>query len=324
MNGNTAELTGRKLLKTVAPWETIMVDDSQVAQLVAAINAANGANFEVLSKMPVGTHGAWTVQDRTTGTKQVLKLVSKNDTTDHIRRTGECAGLVNNGSRTAAYDLIGYMDELGSFYLQEFLPGVPAAKPTLELVRAMIKLNARQAGKGLGEGINHTQKVINILFEDGCDCDGRDWLKKVAGFSADGEQLVAEVRRLIEPYAPFHGRTDDIVHGDYQHYNALVDDAGYLVGYVDWDNAGYGDRAIDLARLLYDVYVAELEKGYTPDRATLSLLCESIKEASGTAALHVYTAFWIMQVAEWGCRRFPEDGGKFFATGHRIIHNLRA
>jgi hypothetical protein len=302
--------------------ETIMVDDNKVVKLVAAINAAHNADYEVVSKMPVGTHGAWTVLNRTTGVKQVLKLVSEKDTTDHVRLTGMCAGLVNNGSRTAAYELVGYIAGLGSFYFQELLPGSPATKPTHELVRQMIALNARQAGKGLGQGLNHTEKVWNIMFEDGRDWEGRDWLNKVAAFSTEGESLVADVRRLVEPHRAFHGRTDDIVHGDYQHYNALVDENDRLVGYVDWDIAGYGDRAIDLARLLYDVYVAELECGLAPSQDIISMLAGSIRGMSGAAGLRVYMAFWLTQVAEWGTRRFPEDGGKFFATGRRIIRDL--
>jgi len=95
-----------------------------------------------------------------------------------------------------------------------------------------------------------------------------------------------------------------------------------LTGYVDWDQAGHGDRAFDLARLLYDCYVAEAELRYPPRPETIAALKERIVTISGEVALRAYMAYWCLQVADFGMKIGRADALKFFKTGRRIISEL--
>jgi hypothetical protein len=294
----------------------ISKDPTRIAALVDAINGNHGTRYELLGKMERGVNGAWLLKSDG-GVKHILKLVAPTDTTAHIKLTACCAEIVNGpDSRCPKYEQIGFTPDLGTWYIQEFLPGIPAPWPSLELVSQLIELNRRQEGRSLGEGYNWSQTVREVLY-----ADSRKWLQRIAAHSLEGAALVHRVRSMLAAFCDFAASDRDVVHGDFQHYNALVaHDSEQLTGYVDWDGAGFGDRAFDLARLLYDVYVGELECGYVIDPQTVAQLKTEIVKVSGRAGLCVYMAYWILQVADFGVQ--IGDTKKFFQTGNRILDEL--
>ena len=97
-----------------------------------------------------------------------------------------------------------------------------------------------------------------------------------------------------------------------------------MTGYVDWEGAGHGDRAIDLSRLLYDAYVSEAEIGYRANPATLKMLQDKIRDVSGTDALNSYMSYWILQVSDYGTKAGPDLLGKFLGVGRRIVSDLQS
>lgn len=296
----------------------ISKDPTRIAVLVNSINSSHGTRYELLGKMERGVNGAWLLKSEG-GVKHILKLVAPNDTTAHIKLTACCAEIVNGpDARCPNYEQIGFTRDLGTWYIQEFLPGIPAPWPSLELVSQLIKLNRRQAGRALGQGCNWSRTVREVVY-----ADARQWRRNIAAHSPQGRALVDRLLAVIAAFSGFTAGENDVVHGDFQHYNALVaHDSEQLTGYVDWDGAGFGDRAFDLARLLYDVYVGELECGYVIDPEAVAQLKTEIVKVSGRAGLCVYMAYWILQVADFGVQ--VGDTSKFFQTGHRILDELLA
>jgi len=292
-------------------------DPNKVAALVAAINSAHGQDLELADKMPRGVNGAWTVVHRSSGLKEVLKLVHETDRTQQLLAAKECSRIVNSSMvSTPAFGLIGYFSDIGTFYLQQFLPGLPSPLPTHKLVVQLLELNNRQESSCHQRGRNHYDLLQRTLWED-----AQGWQKRIKGFGPEGFDFLLRVWPLFMD-RQIAGRTTDVVHGDFQHYNAMVTEEDVLTGYVDWDFAGYGDRSIDLTRLLYDCYVAEAELGYPPKPETIALLKQRIIDISGRAALEVYMAYWCLQVADFGVKIGRADALKFFKVGHKIVTEL--
>jgi hypothetical protein len=277
------------------------------------------SDYTLLSKMERGTRGAWLVESPN-GRQSIFKLVSPDDVTPQIRRSAESASAANSlASRTPRYERVEYTPGYGSWYVQSLLPGKPAPFPSDALIGQMAKMNDRQAGKATTTNNDWSQQVVDAVFHD-----SKGWQKRIANSGPEGKQLVEDVRAFVEPYRNFQPRTNDVVHGDFQHWNALVGKDDRMTGYVDWEGAGNGDRAIDLSRLLYDAYVSEAEIGYKANPNTLNMLSRKIENISGRDALDTYMSHWILQVADYGVKKGPQDASMFIGVGNRILNDLKA
>jgi len=179
-------------------------------------------------------------------------------------------------------------------------------------------LNNNAAGKALAGGKNWSEDVMNALYKD-----SKGWQKNIAASGEEGKQFVAEVQAMVDRNRFVNPVASDIVHGDFQHYNALVDKRGKLTAYVDWEGAGKGDRGIDLSRLLYDSYVSEAEIGFKANPITLQMMRDRIAAISGQAQRDNYMSYWALQVADYGIKKGPADGKMFMGVGRRILEDLR-
>ena len=180
----------------------------------------------------------------------------------------------------------------------------------------MVKLNDRQAEKAIAGSDDWNKKVMAALHDD-----ANGWKRRISRFNPEGADLVRRVESFVAG-SSHDLRSGDIVHGDFQHYNALVSSSDRLTGYVDWEGAGTGDRSIDVSRLLYDSYVAEKEAGYRANPETLKMLAGKINEISGPSAVRSHMGFWILQVADFGAKMGEKDLSKFASVGRRIISDL--
>ncbi len=189
--------------------------------------------------------------------------------------------------------------------------------PTDQLISRMLILNNNAAGRAVAGGKNWSEDVMNALYKD-----SKGWLRNIASSGKEGKQFVADVQAMVEPNRLVNQVASDIVHGDFQHYNALVDRRGKLNAYIDWDGAGKGDRGLDLSRLLYDSYVSEAEIGFTANAQTLQMLRDRIGFVSGTALRDNYMSYWALQVADYGVKCSPEKAQMFMGVGRRILGDL--
>ncbi|HEY9760317.1 MAG TPA: phosphotransferase [Oculatellaceae cyanobacterium] len=273
--------------------------------------------FDLLGRMERGTHGAYMLRDPD-GVHHIFKLVSDQDVTPQINISARAAEAVNSlASRTPRYEAVRFTPSHGSWYMQEVLPGMPSPVPSQKLVNQLVQLNDRQAGKAVEGASNWNDRITTALHEDGFG-----WKKHISGASTDGANLVARVEELTGSHAPEFVHTDDIVHGDFQHFNALVSQTDRLTGYVDWEGAGRGDRTIDLSRLLYDAYVSEAEIRYKPAPTTLATLSNKIADISGPNVLKAEMSYWVLQVANYGAHMGQDHLAMFANVGHKVLNDM--
>ena len=288
--------------------------NTQITSLVEHINSTHGTDFVLNGKMERGVNGAYLL--RSSRGVHILKPVGRTDLVEQVKRSARIADYMNApASPTPRYQLMGFADGFGTWYVQEFLPGIPSPFPSHKLVEQMVSMNDSQAGAAVDHH-NDWSKAVDEALHD----DAKGWQATIAASGLDGQRLVRRCRELFEPFCSFKGGSADIVHGDFQHYNALVDEHDTLTGYVDWPQAGCGDRSIDLARLLIDSWLAEKEFGRAAAQETFDLLKSRILLNSGPAGLNVYMAFWILQVGAfcvgWG------DGAGYFKVADRVLSDL--
>jgi hypothetical protein len=275
--------------------------------------------FDVLGRMERGTHGAYMLKDGD-DVHHIFKLVSKDDVTPQINLSARAAEAVNSlMSRTPRYEEVRFTPSYGSWYMQEVLPGMPSPAPSQKLVTQLARMNDHQAGKAVEGAANWNDRIVAALHSD-----SNGWKKNIAAASTDGANLVARVEELTGSKAPEFAHADDIVHGDFQHFNALISPADRLTGYVDWEGAGRGDRTIDLSRLLYDAYVSEAEIRYKPSQQTLSMLSDKIAGISGPEVLKAEMSYWVLQVANYGSWMGKDYLNMFTDVGHRVLTDMAA
>jgi hypothetical protein len=311
-----AEIGKARAFEAASQTQYSLLSFASESEKISSLISSN-TRYSLIGKMERGTRGAYLIRDEEQ-VKHILKLVSSDNVTPQISRSAQAAAAVDSlASRTPTYEEVKYTPGFGSWYVQELLPGKPALVPSDKLIEQMVALNSRQAGKAISDSENWTEKVLSQLRDDKFK-----WQKHVAASGPEGADLVTRVQTLIAKNSLTVPRGGDIVHGDFQHYNALVSSNDRLTGYVDWEGAGQGDRAIDLSRMLFDAYVSEAEIGYKANPATLEMLRDRVREISGTVALNQYMGYWILQVADYGNKVGPELFGKFLGVGRRIIHDL--
>lgn len=278
----------------------------------------SSTNLSLVGKMERGTHGAWLVKDKN-GLPSILKVMDRSDVRPQIQQAELAARAVDSlAGRTPQFSHIGFVKPHGSWYVQEFLPGFPSPAPTERLVSQMLRINERQANAGAKLHRNWSDEVMDALYKD-----SKGWQKNIANSGPEGKAFISEVSAMVDRNRFLVPRTGDIVHGDFQHYNALVSRTDRLTGYIDWDGAGKGDRAIDLSRLLYDAYVSEVEIGFKANPQLLSGLRTHIEQVSGHAAFENYMNFWAMQVADFGVKGGPVNAKMFIGVGRRILQDLK-
>jgi Phosphotransferase enzyme family len=295
-------------------------NQGEIGAVVAAFNAQQGTPYKLIRKLPTGTNGAWLVSDND-GIGHIFKWVSTKDIRADLVRAAAIAHAVDTpATPTPDHEALAYLPQYGTAYVQQYLDGVAAPFPTTRVVNQLIKLSEGFRNRAQPGSADLSAQVRDTVLHD-----AQGWQAAIAKFSPDGRELVSEFEQLVAPYRTFRGRTTDIVHGDFTHHNALVDDPATdrLTGYIDWETAGRGDRGYDQARLLFDVYVSGPELGHTPEPEAVRALTDKIIESSGVAGLTVYMAYWALQVAEFGVNGHPKKAPMFIEVGRDVIMNLK-
>ena len=171
----------------------------------------------------------------------------------------------------------GRLDERWFLVVQTRLPGQPLDSLGPATLEDLLALVERQAGLGpvLG-GWDVSWWLSVVLF------DGWEGLWETTWQVAPRE--AARLRAFLEPAWGHRLPTGDVVHHDFGPHNVLAED-DTITGVVDWDDAGTGSRATDLASLLF----ARHERGH-------QLLADAAAQAVGQGRLirgvqHHQTAF---------------------------------
>jgi hypothetical protein len=281
-------------------------DDVLVHRILDEVEDQTGIRWEAEGRFPRGTRGAWRV--RGPEGPAVLKFDLRGDVgEDVLRRSSRISAVLQRGGAPVpGYLAVGSKTDLPQWSIIERMPGSDA-ELSPQLADQMVAFTARQARRGpiLAPGTrNWTRHINDELF------GSREMSSIVAGASPEGRALVEQVDAAV---AGLEGRVTesrDIVHGDFQHYNALQDSRGNLSAVIDWDGAGCGDRGIDIARLRMDASLQKLE-GDGADPEIVQRLGEAVTKTSGPEALTLFSAYYAIQVAEFALRALPDRAHEY-------------
>ncbi len=191
------------------------------------------------------------------------------------------------GLPVPAYILAGVLPDGRAYWLQTELPGRPPTTLSESQLRQLLDLIELQAGQAISPEQDWSGYVVAVVFEG-----ESGWAGSLRDHSHGTREVLARLERLVAGKRAAVHRTADIVHGDLVLDNVLVD-AGRISGIVDWDAAGRGDRALDLAKLLFSTYDS------VPIRERLE---QRIVELGSRDSLEVYLAYAILAQLDWSIR----------------------
>jgi thiamine kinase-like enzyme len=110
-------------------------------------------------------------------------------------------------------------------------------------------------------------------------------------------------------------RAADAVHFDFHHGNILINDAG-IASVIDWEGCRAGDRAFDLATLLYYSY---------PDLVLRNALWERARAIASDEAMALFLAHLIVRQTEWSIRlETPAAAEHYLKLADLILADLGA
>ena len=251
---------------------------------VVAVRAAGGES-----------RGAFWVTDRA-GTVSVLKIMP--DAPPEVAGQLHALNTTLTRLRDRGYPVprlvvIGQAPGL-VFWVQQRMPGRPLegrGSVVARLLPDLLRLNDAQAG--LGTGPSAWRSLITRTLTVGGD--GYCVHSTLAG-SPETCDLLAELRRLADRCCPAIPDGEDFVHYDFTPANLLCD-GNAITGVIDINPLTLaGDRAFDLATMLFYYYDRDEIRG--PLRGRLL-------DLAGSRAAAAYLAHMVLRQVDWSLRYHP-------------------
>jgi aminoglycoside phosphotransferase (APT) family kinase protein len=224
------------------------------------------------------------------GTLSVLK-VSLGATSESIARMRELAERLRHRGYPAARVLASGQVAGLTFWLQERLPGKVIGQVPDWLLPEVLRLNNAQAG--LGDGTSQLTGMLAATLTTGGDgfC-----VHATLEARPDTRALLDVVRQTAARHLAAVPGKGDFVHGDFTLANLLTSGAG-ITGVIDINPPPLtGDRAFDLATLLFYLYDRDPVREWLHARAL---------EITGQRALDVYLAHMMLRQVDWSLRYHP-------------------
>jgi len=188
-----------------------------------------------------------------------------------------------------------------TFWLQERLPGTVLDRVPGWLLPEVLRLNDAQAG--LGDGTCGLPELIAATLTVGGDgyC-----VHATLEARPDTRDLLAIVRQTADRCLAAIPERGDFVHYDFTLANLLTSGAG-ICGVIDINPPALtGDRAFDLATLLFYLYDRDGIRERLRGRAL---------ELTDWRALNAYLAHMVLRQVDWSLRHHPGT--------HATAHHLR-
>jgi Ser/Thr protein kinase RdoA (MazF antagonist) len=213
---------------------------------------------------------------------------------------------------------IGHLDGLGTWMLVDYLPGRPVSWLEPALLGDLLAFS---------DGLARDEPPPAGRFSWTAEVERR--LAPAAGWESvlegDGvtRPLVEDLERLVAATQPAGRRRSDLVHGDLLATQLLVDVHGALGGILDWDAAGYGERAFDLALLFLNCHVQASRHGRSLDRDVIERLHTAATLSSG-ASFGYYLAYHVIEMLSFVVRYNPAHVAWRAGLAREILTSLRA
>ena len=242
----------------------------------------------------------------------VLKLDPPERLAMHERAARACGYLGGRGYPVARTLAVGVAADR-AFTLRTRLPGVQLAPDDGRHVSRLIALVELQAGGAQAAGADIGDwpgSVVDPVLHGGA---GFCLLQTMRAHSAETVQLLARLQELAAAGYASLPEPADILHYDFNPANILVD-AGQVSGVVDWEGVRAGDRAFDLATLLFYAYDAP---------AARAALWSWLRGHRPRPVIAAYLAHVILRQVEWSLRlHTPELGRLYLDRADRVLRDL--
>ncbi|HEX5502111.1 MAG TPA: aminoglycoside phosphotransferase family protein [Thermomicrobiales bacterium] len=273
-----------------------------LAALLRVINERHGAAFTPGARYPTGEQGAFAIFDGAgpDAGRFVLKWRRADAVPDGVRAAVATTGRLRAAGYPAPrYRLVGVAPALGVCYsVQEALPGAPlGGLRDGALLDQLLALNDLQRGRA-GAGRDWPGYLVETVLRGG---DGYCLLEPLRRHSAATADLLAAVQRLAAGHAAERAPAGDVVHFDFQGANILVD-GGRVSGVVDWEGTRAGDRAFDLATLLFC-----MDGGGAVEPALQARLWRELRARTTPGLRRLYLAHMILRQVDWAIRFYGQD-----------------
>lgn len=284
-------------------------DTMKPVELLQRMNALHQTTFTFLEKYPDGEQGAFVVTDHLSR-RWVLKWAPGADNVEWMQGAKAVTDLLRSlGYPAPYYLLIGSIPE-GIYSIQSALPGSPVRHLPSTLLPRLFELNELQRGRAIPGRKDWHQEVINTVLWGG---DGYCLHASLQQHSSGTAELLHTLQALVMSHQDEPHHTTDIVHGDFQHANILIEEK-QISGVVDWDGFGAGDCIFDIATLLFYSYesveVRERLWNYALERASLKLLS-------------IYLAHLILRQVDWSLRYHDQTTSERYITrGHALLQEI--
>jgi aminoglycoside phosphotransferase (APT) family kinase protein len=255
--------------------------------VVAELNVALGTDYRLVRQLTGGFQsGAF---ELTGGV--VLKWTDNPDWTQRVKRAAELVARARAvGYPTPAWLTVGTTAAGSPYQLQEFVPGEPIRDYSVVdagLARELIAACELQRGLVPERGISWSAWSRGVVLEG---WDGV-W-ERVSRYDGETVELLRRYEELCRPYRDVELPDDDLVHGDLNLGNVIVDD-GLVAGIVDVEAAGGGSRAYDLVSLA----TSAARDGAAP--GVDELFVEAALRAGGRAAVALCAGAAYVSIAEF-------------------------
>lgn len=257
--------------------------------LIAQINAAHGTALRLAQRYADGEQGAFALHD-TSGAAFVLKLSA--NPSDVVRLQGVAARVARLRERgyPAPHYLLAGATTTHAYSVQTALPGAPVRHVAAAQLPELLALNTLQAGQGHGgDDDPWPGPVVRPTLEGG---PGYCLLEPMRSYSPETATLLDRLQALVRRGATLALPQDDLVHFDFNPLNILADE-GRISGVVDWDGVCSGDRAFDLATLLFYSH---------GNRVVADDLYAAARTLVGPEAVALYLAHLAHRQLDWSIR----------------------
>jgi aminoglycoside phosphotransferase (APT) family kinase protein len=269
-------------------------------EVVAELNVALGTKYGLVRELTGGLQSS--AYELTDGeARVVLKWTHDASWAPRVRRAADLVRRARAvGYPTPAWLAVGTTAAGSPYQLQEFVPGLPLRDAsTLDetLARELIAICETQRDLVPEDGVSWSTYSRGVVYDD---WDGV-W-ERVRGYGGEAAELLERYDVLCRPYRGHSLPEDDLVHGDLNVGNLIVDN-GRIAGIVDIEAAGGGSRAYDLISLATSAARDGSHAGVD------ELFLEAALRAGGRAAVAVCAGSGFATIAEFVHERskYPVD-----------------
>lgn len=263
-------------------------DAPDMASLVAFINAQHGTTFRLTDRI---LHGKRNVAGLYTagGERFIVKWSPGTHGLDRLRGATRLVDRLRSRWYPAPrYTAMG-LHAGGWYAVLTGLPGAPITRFSPAQVRQIVELNDVQRNQASASATPWPGQIVDDVLQGGAGYCLHDPMR---GHSQATARLLGLVQDLVAQHRDVTTATTDVVHFDFQQNN-ILGLSGKISGVVDWDGIQAGDRAFDLATVLFYAHEQEAVGETLWARAT---------SITDPAAVAIYLAHLIHRQVDWSIR----------------------